>query len=372
MPAEQIFCSECGSPNAADAAFCESCGQRLEGAEAAAPAAVQAASAPAAPGKGVSRSLLLVVGLVVVLAGSAYAFRAQLSTLVASMTGGDGAVALPDTGLGAELADTAEGTVIDFPDTAFEEPRIPPGAVITGSDGTVIPIPPGAVVSRTPRRPDPPPESPTVTREVTPPPPPPPPAPQPPPPPLPASDPGGTTASTGVAAAPAARIAAGSSLALKATSQLCTDKSKVGDRIAASLQQEVSGANGARIPQGSLVTFVVDQLRRGDENTKVKTVFSVTPKSIAIGGESYPLTATVDTVVLKKKGRGLLGALVGAAAGVVTVTAAGGNTKEAVAGAVVGGAAGAVVGSQLEHGDGCIEKNALMRITLTEDLTLGR
>jgi hypothetical protein len=161
-------------------------------------------------------------------------------------------------------------------------------------------------------------------------------------------------------------------LALKATSQLCTDKSKVGDRIGAALQQDVFGPNGARIPQGSTVTFVVDQLKRGDENTKARTVFSVTPQSIAIEGESYLLSATVDTVVLKKKGRGLLGAVVGAAAGIAAAKAAGGDTKTAVAGGIVGGAAGAVVGGQLEHGDGCIEKNALIRIRLSEDLSLGR
>jgi outer membrane lipoprotein SlyB len=172
------------------------------------------------------------------------------------------------------------------------------------------------------------------------------------------------------AAAPGGRIAAGSVLSLRAISQLCTDKSKVGDRVKASLERSITGTGGAALPQGTLVTFVVDQLKRGDEQAKQNTVFSVAPESIEIAGVPYALNAKLDTVVLKKKSRGLLGALVGAAAGVAATKAAGGSTAEAVAVGAAGGVAGAVVGGQLQHGDGCIEKNGLLRITLRDDLTL--
>jgi outer membrane lipoprotein SlyB len=80
--------------------------------------------------------------------------------------------------------------------------------------------------------------------------------------------------------------------------------------------------------------------------------------------------AKVEAVSIKEKRRSLLGALVGAATVMTITKAAGGDTKQAVAAGVAGGAAGAIIGSQLKAGDGCIEKNAPIRITLRSDLTM--
>ncbi len=170
------------------------------------------------------------------------------------------------------------------------------------------------------------------------------------------------------AATPRGRIPAGSVVTLKSIDKVCTDKNKVGDRFTAAVQQEVMGANGATIPKGAIATFVVDRLVRGSES-KNQTLFTVSAESIHWAGATYPLSASTDTVVIKRKSNGLLGAVVGAAAGIAATKAAGGSTGDAVAIGVAGGAAGAAVGSQLGKGDGCIEKDALMRVTLRGDVT---
>jgi len=82
------------------------------------------------------------------------------------------------------------------------------------------------------------------------------------------------------------------------------------------------------------------------------------------------LAASVDAVTLKPKKVGLMGALVGAAAVAAATRASGGDVKQTVAGGVAGGAAGAVIANQLKTGDGCIEKNSAIRITLAADLTV--
>ena len=168
---------------------------------------------------------------------------------------------------------------------------------------------------------------------------------------------------------PAARIKTGSVLSLRAVEKVCTDKNKEGDQFQAAVEQDVQGDGGAVVPKGAVVTLAIERLKRAGSGQPLE--FTVAARSIALGGTSVPLAATVDTFAFKKKGRSLLGALAGAAVGATATGVAGGNTKEAVAGGVVGGAAGAVVGSQLKTGDGCIDKKALMRLTLTADLTPG-
>jgi hypothetical protein len=155
---------------------------------------------------------------------------------------------------------------------------------------------------------------------------------------------------------------------LRSSSQVCSDKTQQGATFTAVVQQDVEGDNGAMISRGTPVVFVVDKLQKASQNSKA--VFSVAPQSIELEGEDYSVSATVDAVAIKEKSRSLLGALAGAATAAAVARASGGDTKQTVAGGVVGGAAGAVIGSQLKTGDGCIEKNAAIRITLASDITL--
>lgn len=176
-----------------------------------------------------------------------------------------------------------------------------------------------------------------------------------------------TTVDHGPTASAAGSISAGAAIALRSAVQVCTDKTREGATFSGIVQQDVEGSNGATIPKGSQVTFVVDRLKR----TPDKPIeFAIAAQSIQVNGETQPLSATVDAIQIKQKGRSLLGALAGAATAAAVTRAAGGDTKQTVAGGVVGGAAGAAVGSQLKTGEGCIEKNSPIRITLRSALTL--
>ena len=133
------------------------------------------------------------------------------------------------------------------------------------------------------------------------------------------------------------------------------------------MQQDVIGENGATIPRGTAMLFVVDRSKAATANEKA--TFSIAAESVPLDGSQRPIKANIDAVQIKEKGRSLVGALVGAAAAAAAARAAGGDTKTTIGGAVAGGAAGAVIGNQIKSGNGCIEKNAPIRITLTSDIT---
>jgi hypothetical protein len=115
------------------------------------------------------------------------------------------------------------------------------------------------------------------------------------------------------------------------------------------------------------MTFVVDRVKPASASEKAQ--FSIAAESVPIAGEQHAVKATVDAITIKEKSRSLVGALVGAAAAAAATRAAGGNTKTTIGGAVAGGAAGAVIGNQIRGGNGCIERNAAIRITLSSDIT---
>ena len=85
MPTDRLFCSECGASNEPDAGFCESCGHRLGDAYVEPDDAGEQEEAPS-PRRKLSPKLLAAVA-VVVLAGSAYAFRAPITAYLGSLGG---------------------------------------------------------------------------------------------------------------------------------------------------------------------------------------------------------------------------------------------------------------------------------------------
>src|SRR5687767_1239320 len=348
MATNRIFCSECGTANDPDAAFCESCGHALaqidEPVVADEEVEYQDNVQEPPAGKRFSPKLLALVG-VVVLAGAAYALRAPIQSMMGSSSTGDTTAVAADS---LQLV-TSDATP-QLNDRATEDTQfvVTPEMLqrVTGGSQPTITMRPAPEArtsqqraqqqqqqpttqsqsqSATPSRPLPLPDAPPDFPDFKTP---------------PATASAGPEASSGTtreAAAPVAapgRIAAGSVLSLKSTSQICTDKTAQGAKFTAVVQQNVSGSNGATIPAGTHVTFIVDRLKRA-QNANEKSEFSVAPQSIELEGNSYPLTATVDAVAIKQKSRSLLGALAGAAAAAAAAKAAGGDTKQTVAGGVM-------------------------------------
>lgn len=365
MPTADLFCPRCGTPGKSDARFCRKCGHSLD---------ETAESAPAAPAtnaerRGLSSNLIGIFAMLAVLGAGGFAFRDKLTWVVSpadaepvvtfegvQLTDGYAAEAVHrgDTAVDSSVASkvtvrsrssspkvarASRSTELRERSPSFEAAGVPfpqetRDAPVTRNENPLS-LPPGLGGAGGPATPA------TIT--------------------------GGLD---GPAAAPTfASIAAGSVLSLKALEQVCTDKTREGARFRAVLQQDVAGSGGAAIPKGTIVTFVVDRLKRATAPNE-KPEFSIAPMSIELNGTQSPLAASVDGVTLKPKKPGLLGALVGAAAVAAATRASGGDVKQTVAGGVAGGAAGAVVGNQLKTGDGCIEKNAAIRITLAADLTM--
>ena len=59
-------------------------------------------------------------------------------------------------------------------------------------------------------------------------------------------------------------IAAGSTLSTHASSRICTNTNQVGDHVTATLENAVSGSNGASIPAGASVNLTVTRLKRSE------------------------------------------------------------------------------------------------------------
>ena len=179
-----------------------------------------------------------------------------------------------------------------------------------------------------------------------------------------------------VAAAPTVgTVASGTQLSLKTGSELCTNTNKVGDLYTATLSEAVNGSNGAVIPAGSTVTFVVSKLKRSENaNDKIEMVFA--PTSIEIGGKSYALEASinpgfhVDQVRNQPKGSDAKKVVGGAAAGAIAGQLLGKNTKSTVIGAAVGAAAGGAAAAATANYEGCVRTGTTIVVTLTSALTV--
>ena len=167
----------------------------------------------------------------------------------------------------------------------------------------------------------------------------------------------------------AGRISAGTTLVLTSLDKVCTDKNAQGDRFRAELQETVNGTNGAVLHKGAVATFVVSELQRSGKKGEPIT-FVIAPESIVLDGVAHGLEARVDSITIKDKKQGIFGALAGAALGAAAAKVAGGDTKAVLAGAAAGGVAGAVISNRTRNVDGCIEKNAFVRITLTAEFLM--
>ena len=89
---------------------------------------------------------------------------------------------------------------------------------------------------------------------------------------VPTTTPSGNTVTTNPGAAPrpaagggaVGTIAAGSTLNTHASSKICTNTNAVGDHVTATLDNAVSGSNGATIPAGATVNLTVTNLKRSE------------------------------------------------------------------------------------------------------------
>lgn len=148
-------------------------------------------------------------------------------------------------------------------------------------------------------------------------------------------------------AAPNASLAAGSRLTAATTAEISSVKNKVGDTVTATLASDVKdNAGRVVIPAGSEVTLAVTAIKpSGNKSDKTGTL-TLKPTSVTINGQSYPLSAKIDSVGTHLQGRktnagDIAKPAAGVAIGAVVGRVLGGSTKGAIIGGVLGGAVGA-------------------------------
>jgi len=169
-------------------------------------------------------------------------------------------------------------------------------------------------------------------------------------------------------------IPAGTTLNTNASSKVCTGTNQVGDHVTATLENSVSGSNGATIPAGATVNMTVTQLKRS-ENANDPIVMEFAVNSVTFGGHTYPIEASVQSASItrvkdqpgdKTAQKVAIGAAVGAIAGRII----GKSTKGTVIGGAAGAAAGAAAAAATTNYQGCIDAGGAIVLKLTAPATV--
>lgn len=169
-------------------------------------------------------------------------------------------------------------------------------------------------------------------------------------------------------------IASGTTLNLSSGSKVCTNTNKVGDRFTATLNEAVTGSNGAVIPAGATAVIEVTKLKKSENaNDNIEMGFAV--RSIAFGGNTYNVdadvtSAAVDRVRSSTKGNDAKKVIGGAVIGAVIGQVIGKDTKGTVIGAATGAAAGTAAAAATADFNGCVNNGARITIKLTSPLTV--
>jgi hypothetical protein len=169
-------------------------------------------------------------------------------------------------------------------------------------------------------------------------------------------------------------IAAGTTLALASSAQVCTNTNAIGDNITATTSEAISGTNGVAIPAGATVNMTVTNLKRS-ENVNDKIIMEFRVNSISFGGKTYPVDASVADADVTKvrdqpKSKDVQKVAIGAAAGAIAGKVLGGSTKSTVIGGAAGAAAGAATAAATANYQGCINQGARITVRLDAPLSM--
>jgi len=183
---------------------------------------------------------------------------------------------------------------------------------------------------------------------------------------------GGNTATTGTGGGESlGTIAAGTTLSMRSSQRVCTNTNRPGDRFTATLNETVTGANGARIPAGATVVLEVTDVKRSENaNDPIRLAFAV--RSVRVDGRNFPVSGVLaeqpniervrSTTTGDDAKKVAAGAIIGAIAGQVI----GKDTKGTVIGAATGAAAGTAAAAATANYDGCLAEGAQIVIRLSE------
>lgn len=165
---------------------------------------------------------------------------------------------------------------------------------------------------------------------------------------------------------------AGTILKLALDREICSSGARPGDKHVATITESVTGPGGFTIPAGSRVVVEVAEVLTGATPDSARLTFRV--RTIAVGTTSYPAKGEIVPNEDPKReqvantGGDRKKVIGGAIAGAIIGQVLGKDTKSTVIGAAAGAAAGSVGAARGTRYQLCIQRQATLRLTLSEDL----
>jgi hypothetical protein len=184
------------------------------------------------------------------------------------------------------------------------------------------------------------------------------------------------------APAPAPRVvtssvSTGTNMSLTLNETLSTESNRAGDAFTATVQQPIMDSNGnVVIPAGAVVRGRVTQVQKSGRVGET-AVMNLAFESVAFGGDSYPLDASVVQANPQRRSRESTGEQVGkvaagAAAGAILGRVLGKSTGSTIKGAVVGAAAGTAIAMGTADVDAVLPAGSTMIIRVDAPVTVTR
>jgi hypothetical protein len=171
-------------------------------------------------------------------------------------------------------------------------------------------------------------------------------------------------------------LASGTVISTAVDQEINSRSNKKGEIVTTTVSSDVTDSRGrVIIPAGSKVTMTITEIRESENKGDQTGKLALTPTEVAIGGRSYPLTASAEALDRHLKDRKTnagdvakvgAGAAIGALAGRVI----GGNTKGAVIGGVIGGAVGTQRAVETQDRDVVVPAGSRVQLTLQSGLTI--
>ncbi|HJR17518.1 MAG TPA: hypothetical protein VJ808_11745 [Gemmatimonadales bacterium] len=170
-------------------------------------------------------------------------------------------------------------------------------------------------------------------------------------------------------------LAAGTTMTASTNAEIRSHKNKVGDTVTATVANDVKDRSGrVVIPAGSEVVLKVTAIKESENKSDTTGTLTVQPTSLVMGGQSYPLSASIKGVTTKLEGRGtnagdIAKPAAGAAVGAVVGRVLGGSSKGAIIGGVIGGAVGTQRAVETKDRDVVLPQGTTVTLSLTEEFT---
>ena len=189
--------------------------------------------------------------------------------------------------------------------------------------------------------------------------------------PAPAAPSGGTQTSGALS------LAAGTEFTAVTTSQISSGTNKQGEIVTATIGTAVKDSRGrVVIPAGSELRMRIAAIRESENKSDQTGTLTLEPTEVVIGGQSYPLVASISSLQTQLVDRGTnVGDVAkvggGAAAGAVVGRVLGGSTKGAVIGGIIGGAVGAQRAVETQDRDVVVPEGTTMTLTLSSPFSRG-